>query len=114
MNLIWWNALLSVPRVVEILAELRNITVCEGEDAVFKCMVSPEDAHLVWLFNGERVAADERVVISSNGLCRMLCIHNCAVSDSGRVTAETEGLLSEAELQVQGERWPMSSKQISQ
>uniref|UniRef100_H2SES5 Obscurin-like protein 1 n=1 Tax=Takifugu rubripes TaxID=31033 RepID=H2SES5_TAKRU len=92
--------LLSVPRVVEILAELRNITVCEGEDAVFKCVVSPEDARLVWRFNGKQVTAGGRVVISSNGLCHMLCIHNCTVSDSTRVTAEAEGLVSEAELQV--------------
>uniref|UniRef100_H2SES7 Obscurin-like protein 1 n=1 Tax=Takifugu rubripes TaxID=31033 RepID=H2SES7_TAKRU len=95
---LWY--LLSVPRVVEILAELRNITVCEGEDAVFKCVVSPEDARLVWRFNGKQVTAGGRVVISSNGLCHMLCIHNCTVSDSTRVTAEAEGLVSEAELQV--------------
>lgn len=89
---------------MEILAELRNITVCEEEDAVFKCVVSPEDARLVWRFNGKQVTAGARVVISSNGLCHMLCIHNCTVSDSTRVTAEAEGLVSEAELQVQGER----------
>lgn len=104
INPVQWY-LLSVPRVVEILAELSNITVCEGEDAVFKCVVSPENARLVWRFNGKRVTAGGRVVISSNGLCHMLCIHNCTVSDSTRVTAEAEGLESEAELQVQGERF---------
>ncbi|XP_075870110.1 obscurin-like protein 1 isoform X2 [Nelusetta ayraudi] len=91
----------ETPRVVEFIAELRNITVCEGEDAVFKCVVSPEDTHLAWRLNGKQVARKERAVISSNGLCHMLCIHNCMVSDSGRVTADAEGLLSEAELQVQ-------------
>lgn len=97
------ECLFSVPRVVEFLAELCNMTVCEGEDTVFKCVVSPEDAHLVWRFNGKPVVANKRIVVSSNGLCHMLCIHNCRVSDSGRVTAEAEGLVSEAELQVQGE-----------
>lgn len=96
-------ALSSAPRVVEFIAELSNITVCEGEDAVFKCVVSPEDTHVVWLLSDKQVALNERAVISSNGLCHMLCIHNCLVSDSGRVTAEAEGLVSEAELQVQGE-----------
>ncbi|XP_041806886.1 obscurin-like protein 1 [Chelmon rostratus] len=91
----------QVPRVVEFIAELRNITVCEGEDAVFKCVVSPEDTQLAWRLNGKRVALNERTVVSSNGLCHMLCIHNCMVSDSGRVTADAEGLVSEAELQVQ-------------
>lgn len=97
------ECLFSVPRVVEFLAELCNMTVCEGEDTVFKCVVSPEDARLVWRFNGKQVVANERIVISSNGLCHVLCIHKCMVSDSGRVTAEAEGLVSEAELQVQGE-----------
>eukprot|EP00066_Takifugu_rubripes_P001160 XP_003962167.2 PREDICTED: obscurin-like protein 1 [Takifugu rubripes] len=102
----------QVPRVVEILAELRNITVCEGEDAVFKCVVSPEDARLVWRFNGKQVTAGGRVVISSNGLCHMLCIHNCTVSDSTRVTAEAEGLVSEAELQVQEQQVIFTKKML--
>uniref|UniRef100_A0A8C4E6N2 Obscurin like cytoskeletal adaptor 1b n=1 Tax=Dicentrarchus labrax TaxID=13489 RepID=A0A8C4E6N2_DICLA len=96
----------EIPRVVEFISELRNITVCEGEDAVFKCVVSPEDTELVWRLNGKQVALNEHTVISSNGLCHMLCIHNCMVSDSSRVTADAEGLVSEAELQVQGELWP--------
>ncbi|CAK6963696.1 obscurin-like protein 1 isoform X4 [Scomber scombrus] len=92
---------LETPHVVEFIAELRSITVCEGEDAVFKCVVSPEDTRLVWYLNGKQVALNERTVISSNGLCHMLCIHNCMVSDSGKVTADAEGLVSDAELQVQ-------------
>ncbi|CAG5865943.1 unnamed protein product [Menidia menidia] len=91
----------SFPRVVEFVAELRNITICEGEDAVFKCMVSPADTKLVWRLDGRPVALNERAVILSNGLCHTLCINNCLVSDSCRVTADAEGTLSEAELQVQ-------------
>uniref|UniRef100_A0A672IC11 Obscurin-like protein 1 n=1 Tax=Salarias fasciatus TaxID=181472 RepID=A0A672IC11_SALFA len=97
----------ETPRVVEFVAELRNITVCEGEDAVFKCVVSLADTKLVWRLNDKQVALNERAVISSNGLCHMLCINNCMVSDSGRVTADAEGLVSEAELQVQGEFLPL-------
>lgn len=105
-NVIQLNGLPSAPRVVEFIAELHNITVCEGEDAVFKCVVSPEDTRVVWHLNDKQVALNERAVISSNGLCHMLCLHNCMVSDSGRVTADAEGLVSEAELQVQGELVP--------
>ncbi|XP_029519046.2 obscurin-like protein 1 isoform X3 [Oncorhynchus nerka] len=89
------------PPTVEIIAELHNITVLEGEDATFKCMVSPEDTQLVWSLNGRPIAPDERFVISSNGLCHMLCIYNCQVSDCATVTAEAQGLVSEANLQVQ-------------
>ncbi|XP_047193065.1 obscurin-like protein 1 isoform X11 [Scophthalmus maximus] len=100
------------PRVVEFIAELRNITIREGEDAVFKCVVSPENARLVWRLNGKQVALNERTVISSNGLCHMLCIHNCMVSDSGRVTADAEGSVSEAELQVQEEQVIFTKKMM--
>uniref|UniRef100_A0A3Q2X5X7 Obscurin-like protein 1 n=1 Tax=Haplochromis burtoni TaxID=8153 RepID=A0A3Q2X5X7_HAPBU len=89
------------PRIIEFIAELRNVIICEGEDAVFKCVVSPEDTKLVWRLNGKQVALNKRTVVSSNGLCHMLCINNCMVSDSSRVTADAEGLISEAELQVQ-------------
>lgn len=91
------------PPTVEIIAELHNITVLEGEDATFKCVVSPEDTQLVWSLNGQPIVPSERFVISSNGLCHMLCIYNCQVSDCATVTAEAEGLVSEANLQVQGE-----------
>ncbi|XP_010790538.1 obscurin-like protein 1 [Notothenia coriiceps] len=102
----------QTPRVVEFIAELRNITVREGEDAVFKCVVSPEDTHLVWRQNGKQVAPNERTVISSNGLCHMLCIHNCMVSDSGRVTADAEGTVSEAELHIQEQQVLFTKKMM--
>ncbi|XP_077584876.1 obscurin-like protein 1 [Stigmatopora nigra] len=97
------NATVTVntPRVVEFIAELRHMTVCEGEDAVFKCVVSPADVGFAWRLNGKAVAQIERAVVSSNGLCHTLCIRKCVVSDSGIVTADAEGLISKAELQVQ-------------
>ncbi|XP_015242829.1 PREDICTED: obscurin-like protein 1 isoform X14 [Cyprinodon variegatus] len=103
---------IETPRVVEFIAELRNITVCEGEDAILKCVVSPADTKLVWRLNGKEMAGNERTVISCNGLCHMLCISNCMVSDSGRVTADAEGLVSEAELQVQ-EQQALFTKKMS-
>ncbi|KAM4731326.1 obscurin-like protein 1 [Anableps anableps] len=101
---------IETPRVVEFIAELRNITICEGEDAVFKCVVSPADTKLVWRLNGKKVALSERTGISCNGLCHMLCISNCLVSDSGKVAADAEGLVSEAELQVQEQQTLFTKK----
>ncbi|XP_037395277.1 obscurin-like protein 1 isoform X9 [Pygocentrus nattereri] len=89
------------PRIVEFIAELHNVTVMEGEDATFKCVVSPEDAELVWSMNGWPIKSNERFNISSNGLCHMLHITNCQVSDSCRLTAEAEGVISKAILQVE-------------
>ncbi|XP_059895400.1 obscurin-like protein 1 isoform X12 [Gadus macrocephalus] len=92
----------ETPRTVEFIAELHNITVREGEDATFKCVVSPEDTHLTWCLNGERVHQDDRLTVISNGLCHTFCIKKCRVSDSARVTADAEGLaVSQANLQVQ-------------
>uniref|UniRef100_A0A672M6N7 Obscurin-like protein 1 n=1 Tax=Sinocyclocheilus grahami TaxID=75366 RepID=A0A672M6N7_SINGR len=92
---------IKVPRIVEFIAELHNITVMEGEDATFKCVVSPEDAKLAWFRNGQPISSNEKFIISSNGLCHMLHITNCQVSDSCKLTAEAEGVISRAILQVQ-------------
>ncbi|XP_047670566.1 obscurin-like protein 1 isoform X8 [Tachysurus fulvidraco] len=95
------TVVVKTPRVVEFIAELNNITVMEGEDATFKCVVSPEDAKMVWCMNGWPITSNERFKISSNGLCHMLCIKNCQVSDSCKMTAEAEGMMSKAILRVQ-------------
>ncbi|KAJ8349563.1 hypothetical protein SKAU_G00246930 [Synaphobranchus kaupii] len=97
------SALLRVemPRIVEFIAELHSTTVMEGEDATFKCVVSPEDVQLDWQMDGERIYPSEKFRVSSNGLCHMLHIRNCKVCDSSKITAEAEGVLSRANLQVQ-------------
>ncbi|KAL2081273.1 hypothetical protein ACEWY4_023126 [Coilia grayii] len=89
------------PRVVEFIAELHNITVMEGEDASFKCVLSPEDAKLVWCINGKPICADEKFTMSSCGLSHTLHILHCQVSDTAVVTAEAEGEVSKASLRVQ-------------
>ncbi|ROL50409.1 Obscurin [Anabarilius grahami] len=91
----------NIPRIVEFIAELHNITVMEGEDATFKCVVSPEDAKLAWFRNGQLISSNDKFNISSNGLCHMLHINNCQVSDSCKLTAKAEGVISRAILQVQ-------------
>ncbi|XP_067300486.1 obscurin isoform X2 [Pseudorasbora parva] len=91
----------NIPRIVEFIAELHNITVMEGEDATFKCVVSPEDVKLAWFRNGQPVSSNDKFNISSNGLCHMLHINNCQVSDCCKLTAKAEGVISRAILQVQ-------------
>lgn len=97
------TTLASVPRVVEIISELRNLTVMEGEDATFKCVVSPEDVALTWQLGGQVVAPSERLAVSRNGLCHALTIQQCQPGDATTVTANAEGLVSAARLSVQGE-----------
>ncbi|XP_028810796.1 obscurin-like protein 1a isoform X2 [Denticeps clupeoides] len=91
----------EMPRVVEFLTELHNTTVLEGEDASFKCIVSPEDAQVVWLMDGERVSVGEKFIVNQNGLCHTLLICKCQICDTSKITAEAEGVISKASLKVQ-------------
>ncbi|XP_039525086.1 obscurin-like protein 1 [Pimephales promelas] len=95
------TVVVNIPRIVEFIAELHNITVMEGEDATFKCVVSPEDVKLAWFRNDQPISSNHKFKISSNGLCHMLHINNCQVSDSCKLTAKAEGVISRAILQVQ-------------
>ncbi|XP_053803218.1 obscurin-like protein 1 [Vidua chalybeata] len=91
----------QVPRVVEIIMELQSLTVLEGEDATFKCLVSPEDVAVTWQLNGQPVVPSERLLVSSSGLCHSLTLRQCQTGDAGTVTANAEGLVSTARLSVQ-------------
>lgn len=97
------NALAVVPRVVEIITELQSLMVLEGEDATFKCLVSPEDVAVAWQLNGQPVVPDERLLVTRSGLCHSLHLRQCQLGDAGTVTANAEGLVSTARLSVQGE-----------
>ncbi|XP_015490829.1 obscurin-like protein 1 isoform X1 [Parus major] len=91
----------QVPRVVEIIMELQSLTVLEGEDATFKCLVSPEDVAVTWQLNGQPVVPSERLLVTRSGLCHGLTLRQCQTGDAGTVTANAEGLVSTARLSVQ-------------
>uniref|UniRef100_A0A3P8VHJ7 Obscurin like cytoskeletal adaptor 1a n=1 Tax=Cynoglossus semilaevis TaxID=244447 RepID=A0A3P8VHJ7_CYNSE len=91
----------EVPRVVEFLTELHNTTVLEGEDATFKCVVSPEDVQLFWHMDNEAIKLGERFQATHNGLCHTLVIKKCQMLDCSRISAEAEGKVSKASLKVQ-------------
>ncbi|KAM6958098.1 obscurin-like protein 1a [Tautogolabrus adspersus] len=90
----------EMPRVVEFLTELHNTTVLEGEDATFKCVVSPEDVQLVWLMDNEPINLGDRFQANQNGLCQTLVIKKCQILDCSKITAEAEGQISKASLKV--------------
>lgn len=88
--------------MVEFLTELHNTSVMEGEDATFKCVVSPEDVHLVWLMDNEPIMLGDRFQATQNGLCHTLVIKKCQLLDSSKISAEAEGKMTKASLKVQG------------
>ncbi|PKU48394.1 obscurin-like protein 1 [Limosa lapponica baueri] len=87
--------------VVEIITELQNLTVLEGEDATFKCLVSPEDVAVTWQLNGQPVVPGERLLVTRSGLCHSLTLRQCQPGDAGTVMANAEGLVTTARLSVQ-------------
>ncbi|XP_009460392.1 PREDICTED: LOW QUALITY PROTEIN: obscurin-like protein 1 [Nipponia nippon] len=91
----------QVPRVVEIITELQSLTVLEGDDATFKCLVSPEDVAVTWQLNGQPVVPGERLLVTRSGLCHSLTLRQCQPGDAATVTANAEGLVSRARLSVQ-------------
>ncbi|XP_027534586.1 obscurin-like protein 1 [Neopelma chrysocephalum] len=91
----------QVPRVVEIIMELQSLTVLEGEDVTFKCLVSPEDVAVTWQLNGQPVVPSKRLLVTRSGLCHSLTLRQCQPGDAGTVTANAEGLVSTARLSVQ-------------
>ncbi|XP_059503555.1 obscurin-like protein 1a isoform X3 [Stegostoma tigrinum] len=103
-----------VPRVVEFISDLRSITVQEGDDANFKCMVSPEDVRLSWRVHGSEIPpGSTKYVTSRNGLCHMLLIRDCQLTDTSQVIAEAEGIVSSANLQVQETQVVFTRKLVS-
>ncbi|XP_060117593.1 obscurin-like protein 1 [Heteronotia binoei] len=91
----------QIPRFVEIISELHNLTVLEGDDATFKVVMSPDNVAPKWQLNGQEVVSSERFTTTRNGLCHTLTIRQCRLSDSGTVTVSAEGLVSTARLSVQ-------------
>ncbi|NXW01552.1 OBSL1 protein, partial [Fregetta grallaria] len=104
----------EVPRVVEIITELQSLTVLEGEDATFKCLVSPEDVAVTWQLNGQPVVPSERLLVTRIGLCHSLTLRQCQPGDAATVTANAEGLVSMARLCVQGEKEPAGAQRGAQ
>ncbi|XP_064307499.1 obscurin-like protein 1 [Phalacrocorax carbo] len=90
----------QVPRVVEIIKDLQSLTVLEGEDATFKCLVSPGDVAVTWQLNGQPVVPGERLLVTRSGLCHSLTLRQCQLGDAASVTANAEGLVSTARLSV--------------
>ncbi|XP_011509168.1 obscurin-like protein 1 isoform X10 [Homo sapiens] len=60
------------PLLVKLVSELTPLTVHEGDDATFRCEVSPPDADVTWLRNGAVVTpGPQRQSCCSYGGCRM-------------------------------------------
>ncbi|XP_025134111.3 obscurin-like protein 1 isoform X5 [Bubalus bubalis] len=88
------------PPLVKLVSELMPLTVHEGDDATFRCEVSPPDADITWLRNGVVVTPGPQLEMTQNGSSRMLTVRSCRLEDAGTVTARAGGTSTSARLHV--------------
>ncbi|KAB1278421.1 Obscurin-like protein 1 [Camelus dromedarius] len=88
------------PPVVKLVSALTPLTVHEGDDATFRCEVSPPDAEVTWLRNGAIVTPGPQLEMTQNGSNRTLTVRGCQLEDAGTVTARAGGTATSARLHV--------------
>ncbi|XP_047399269.1 obscurin-like protein 1 isoform X5 [Sciurus carolinensis] len=84
----------------KLLSELTPLTVHEGDDATFRCEVSPPEAEVTWLRNGLVVTPGPLLETSRNGSSHTLTVRGCRLEDAGTVTARAGGSITSARLHV--------------
>ncbi|XP_016052370.1 PREDICTED: obscurin-like protein 1, partial [Miniopterus natalensis] len=88
------------PPLVKLLSELTPLTVHEGDDATFRCEVSPPDADVTWLHNGATVTPGPGLEVGQNGSSRTLTVRGCQLKDAGIMTAQAGGTATSARLHI--------------
>ncbi|KAJ7322096.1 hypothetical protein JRQ81_018383, partial [Phrynocephalus forsythii] len=97
-------ALLVKEPPATIMEALKDITLHEGEDAVFQCRVSQENAKDVeWSLAGVPLQSNEMNEIGVKGTLHSLTLRKVALEDSGAVSFRVGQNSSEAHLTVQQE-----------
>ncbi|XP_074220468.1 obscurin-like protein 1 isoform X2 [Camelus bactrianus] len=95
-----FNVQVAEPPVVKLVSALTPLTVHEGDDATFRCEVSPPDAEVTWLRNGAIVTPGPQLEMAQNGSNRTLTVRGCQLEDAGTVTARAGGTATSARLHV--------------
>ncbi|XP_036277659.1 obscurin-like protein 1 isoform X1 [Pipistrellus kuhlii] len=88
------------PPPVKLVSELTPLTVHEGDDATFRCEVSPPDADVTWLRNGAVVTPGPGLEMAQSGAARTLTVRGCQLKDAGTVTAQAGGTATSARLHI--------------
>ncbi|XP_049602920.1 obscurin isoform X5 [Syngnathus scovelli] len=91
------------PRSVRLTSKLSNVAAMEGKDAIFKCGVTPADAHVKWFHNSVPVAHGAKYKIEHGGGSHQLTVTSVGQKDAGEISVDAEGKSCKATLQVQHE-----------
>ncbi|XP_078455386.1 obscurin [Lampetra planeri] len=92
----------DAPRAVAFITDLKSLTALEGEEATFKCCVSPPDVPVEWRRGTTPLLPGSRVVISSEPPWHSVAFRPLQLLDSGEISALADGRVrSSARLHVQ-------------
>lgn len=88
-----------------IVEVLKDITLYEGEDAVFECRLSRENVQdAQWCLGGVPLQVNEMNEIKVQGKLHTLTLRRVTLEDSGPISVKVGAQTSEAQLTVQGEQ----------
>lgn len=82
---------------------LENISVVQGEDAVFTCELMKANSTVKWAKEGKAIKKSHKYVTSQEDRVVKLTVHNASVQDSGEYSCEVVGgATTKATLEIKG------------
>lgn len=82
---------------------LENVSVVQGEDAVFTCELRQASSTVMWAREGKAIKKSLKYTISQEDRVVKLTVHNTSAHDSGEYSCEVVGgAITKAMLQIKG------------
>ena len=91
------------------LKGLKDVSLDQGQNALFECQMADKEAKVVWYVKGERVleGVDDKFEVKVlKGGVHQLVINDCQVLDQGDVQCKCQDLKTEAKLEVKVKEEP--------
>lgn len=83
--------------------ELENVSVVQGEDAVFTCEVRQATSTIKWAKEGKVIKKSHKYTIGQEDRIAKLTVHNTSAQDSGEYSCEVVGgATTKAMLEIKG------------
>ncbi|CBY33821.1 unnamed protein product, partial [Oikopleura dioica] len=92
------------PRNIVMVANLKDLSVSEGETAVFECELSHSEVEAIWYRDGNRIIKSAQVQMETDGNIARLTIKNTSEDEdnNSEIQCRAEDALSSAMLMVKG------------
>lgn len=82
---------------------LENVSVVQGEDAVFTCELRQVNSTVKWAKDGKAIKKSHKYVTSQEDRIVKLTVHNTSAQDSGEYSCEVVGgATTKARLEIKG------------